>query len=83
MRTRSVHTRRRQGLSAIALITVLTIPGTPASVFAQSFPAPRLDLHVTSALLTQAATSGGQGADAQAAGLSRNGVYSGSANSAH
>jgi hypothetical protein len=66
MRTRSVHTRRRQGLSAIALITVLTIPGTSASVFAQSFPAPRLDLHVTSALLTQAATSGGQAAGAQA-----------------
>ena len=67
MRKRSVHTRRRQGLSALALITVLTIPGTPASVFAQSIPATHLDLHVTSALLTQAATSGGQAAGAQAA----------------
>ena len=67
MRKRSVHTRRRQGLSALALITVLTVPGIPASVFAQSFPAPHLDLRVTSALLAQAATSGGQAAGAQAA----------------
>ena len=68
MRKRSVHTRRRQGLSAIALITVLTIPGTAASVSAQLAPVTRLDLRVTSALLTQAATSG-QAAGAQNAAL--------------
>ena len=67
MRKRSVYTRRRQGLSAIALITILTIPGTPASVSAQYVPATHLDLRVTSALLTQAATSGGQAAGAQPA----------------
>jgi len=72
MRKRSVHTRRRQGLSAIALITVLTIPGTAASVSAQLAPVTHLDLRVTSALLTQAATSGqAAGAQNAAAGPTR------------
>ena len=72
MRKRSVHTRRRRGLSAIALITVLTIPGTAASVSAQLAPVTHLDLRVTSALLTQAATSGqAAGAQNAAAGPTR------------
>jgi HAE1 family hydrophobic/amphiphilic exporter-1 len=67
MRKRSVYTRRLPGLPAMALITALTIPGTSAFVSAQSLPAAHLDLRVTSALLTQAATSGGQAAPPQAA----------------
>ncbi|HEV8395516.1 MAG TPA: TolC family protein [Vicinamibacterales bacterium] len=63
MRKRSVYTRHLLGLMAAAL----TIPGTPASVFAQYVPVTHLDLRVTSALLTQAATSGGQAAGAQPA----------------
>ena len=64
MRKRSVYTRNLLGL----MVAALTIPGTPASVFAQQLaPVTHLDLKVTSALLTQAATSGGQGASAQAA----------------
>jgi len=54
MRKRSVYTRHLLGLLAAAL----TISGTPASVSAQLVPVTHLDLHVTSALLTQAATSG-------------------------
>jgi HAE1 family hydrophobic/amphiphilic exporter-1 len=53
-------------------MAALTIPGISTSVSAQSLPAPHLDLHVTSALLTQAATSGGQaGAQGAAAGETR------------
>jgi HAE1 family hydrophobic/amphiphilic exporter-1 len=52
------------------LTAALTIPGTPASVSAQStpaqFPGTHLDLRITSALLTQAATSGAQAPAAQA-----------------
>jgi HAE1 family hydrophobic/amphiphilic exporter-1 len=69
MRKRSAHTRHLQGLTALMVGTALTIPGTSASVFAQStagqLPAVHLDLRVTSALLTQAATSGGQAAGGQ------------------
>ena len=72
MRKRSVHTRRLPGLMAPAVMAALTIPGISTSVSAQSLPAPHLDLHVTSALLTQAATSGGQaGAQGAAAGETR------------
>lgn len=68
MRKRSVYTRHRLGMAALTTTAVLAIPGTPASVFAQQLaPVTHLDLKVTSALLTQAATSGGQGASAQAA----------------
>ena len=63
MRKRSVYSRHLLGLLAAAL----TIPGTPASVSAQLAPVTHLDLHVTGALLTQAATSGGQASGAQAA----------------
>ena len=65
MRKRSVYTRKLLGLMAAAL----TIPGTPASVFAQQFtPVTHLDLRVTSALLTQAATAGSQAAPQAPAG---------------
>jgi outer membrane protein len=72
MRKRSVYSRHVLGL----LTAALTIPGTPASVSAQStpaqFPGTHLDLRITSALLTQAATSGAQAPAAQAeAGLTR------------
>jgi len=67
MRKRSVYTRHRLGMAALTMGAVLAIPGTPASVFAQQLtPVTHLDLRVTSALLTQAATSGGQAAGAQA-----------------
>jgi outer membrane protein len=66
MRKRSVYSRHVLGL----LTAALTIPGTPASVSAQStpaqFPGTHLDLRITSALLTQAATSGAQAPAAQA-----------------
>jgi outer membrane protein len=72
MRKRSVYTRRRPGLMVPAVMAVLTIPGISTSVSAQSLPTAHLDLHVTSAMLTQAATSGGQaGAQAPADGQTR------------
>ena len=56
MRKRSVYTRHRLGMAALTTTAVLAIPGTPASVFAQQLaPVTHLDLHVTSAMLTQAA----------------------------
>ena len=65
MRKRSVYTRNLLGL----MVAALTIPGTPASVFAQEFtPVTHLDLRVTSALLTQAATAGNQAAPQGPAG---------------
>ena len=70
MRKRSVFTRRLMGPSALVLITLLTILGTYASVSAQSpaaLPqATHLDLRVTAALLTQAATAGAQAPAGQA-----------------
>jgi outer membrane protein len=67
MRKRSVSTRLSRGPLAAAL----TILGTSASVSAQApspaFPTTHLDLRVTSSLLTQAATAGGQPQAAQAA----------------
>jgi HAE1 family hydrophobic/amphiphilic exporter-1 len=68
MRKRSVHTRHLKGPLALMGIVALTIPGTPASVSAQSGPATHLDLRVTSALLAQAATSGKEGPGGQAGG---------------
>jgi outer membrane protein len=50
MRKRSVFTRPLPGLVAAAL----TIPGTPASVSAQSAPTRHLDLRVSPSLLAQA-----------------------------
>jgi len=67
MRKRSVYTRRLSGLMAQAVMAALTIPGISTSVSAQSLQPAQLDLRVTSAMLTQAATSGSQAA-AQAAG---------------
>jgi len=67
MRKRSVYTRRLSGLMAQAVMAALTIPGISTSVSAQSLKSAQLDLRVTSAMLTQAATSGSQAA-AQAAG---------------
>jgi outer membrane protein TolC len=63
MRTRSAFTRYAIGLTAAAL----TIHGTSASVSAQLAPVTHLDLHVTSAMLTQAATAPAQTAAPQAA----------------
>ena len=69
MRKRSVYTRKLLGLMAVTAGTILTIPGTAASVFAQQFtPVTHLDLRVTSALLTQAATAGSQAAPQGPAG---------------
>jgi HAE1 family hydrophobic/amphiphilic exporter-1 len=66
MRKRSVYSRRLPGLPALALMTLLTIPGTSASVSAQQLsPVTHLDLRVTSAMLTQAATAGSQAPAAQ------------------
>src|SRR5688500_1278633 len=67
MRKRSVYTRHLPGPVVLTGIVALTILGTSASVSAQSIPATHLDLRVTSALLTQAATSGAgaQGAPPQ------------------
>ena len=74
MRKRSVYTRKLLGLMAVTAGTVLTIPGTAASVFAQQFtPVTHLDLRVTSALLTQAATAGSQAAP-QSAPADRSGA---------
>src|SRR5690349_14906352 len=69
MRKRSVYTRKLLGLTAVTAGFVLTIPGTPASVFAQQLtPVTHLDLRVTSAMLTQAATAGSQAAPQAPAG---------------
>jgi HAE1 family hydrophobic/amphiphilic exporter-1 len=66
MRKRSVYSRRLPGSPALALMTLLTIPGTPPSVSAQQLsPVTHLDLRVTSAMLTQAATAGSQTTGAQ------------------
>ena len=67
MRKRSVYTRRLSGLVGPAVMAALTIPGISTFVSAQSLRPAHLDLHVTSAMLTQAATSGSQ-AGAQTAG---------------
>jgi outer membrane protein len=69
MRTRSVQARFLSGRLAVGLIATLTVAltiiGTPASISAQSAPGGRLDLRVSTTLLTQAPAGSGQAASPQ------------------